>query len=254
MRFFVIFLQCFFSFTLHGQSHWALAVLGDSVSVASHAEHWDDSPEYSWATGDEISSIKVKIQEAGARVIGLNVAESGAVMGDLAQQVESLIDIGEGVDQAMILMGHNDVCHWGFDVQQENYEELAGTLKSSLQRLSEVYPDVEIYILEFLNIARVREIGLDRYFCQMKWDFADFCPIFMSSSSTDEERQLFLKSWSLAQNYLKSVAEEFSNVRWVDGLSKIPLEDQHVSSLDCIHPSRQGQQLLADQVWLRLNE
>jgi lysophospholipase L1-like esterase len=233
-----------------GSDSLVLGAVGDSITVACNAASIGDNPGLSWSTGmdDRINShLKRLAVLLKAGVQGVNLAISGAKVADLRGQTNSLV--GHKPDYVTIEVGANDLCSWREDYAAKILQ-FGIELRSNVSTIIENNPNVKVLLASIPDIYALWEIGSRRPECQLRWDVLGICSPMLSSNVTTQERAAFVDRWRLINASIASVAEVFpQNVIFNSAVASARISREHISSIDCFHPSIQGQNLLADKAW-----
>ena len=230
---------------------FVVGAMGDSITRAFDAARPLDNPALSWSTGDDmfgrVASHKVKIQKIrGGKVSGFNSARSGGRSIEMPGQAAELNRYHP--DYVTILIGANDLCDWGNEAAAE-LNKLEQNVRQSIEALVDANSSILIALSPVPDMFHLWEIGNESS-CQRKWDMLNICPRLLSSKATAEDREHFSRQWEEVNNAYAGIAADFpQNVRFAVNGANIAFEPKHISSLDCFHPSIDGQNLLSDTVW-----
>lgn len=205
--------------------------IGDSITSGTHAEpDINHGFHYSWATGDKVERSFAK--QAGFDA-AFNVSLPGALTGILGYQASFAEHIE--ANYVSILAGSNDIC-WGLGHQ------VVGNLRGLIARLS-VKPHVQkILVGTIPDLEQVYQIGKQRPYCQAITTF--MCPNFMARG--DDYRAGVLRQIKEINQEIIALQEKFPKLRVVGQLDSQIYESEDVSVVDCFHPSKVGQQKIAD--------
>lgn len=259
-----------------------LVVLGDSISDAINAEEADPrdlgltrNRWASWATGytkdwnrlldrTNVNShgqrIEAQFGEEGHK--DWSPAQVGADSENLAKQAKKAVK--KRADYVPILMGQNDVCGDDFgDIPTD--DEFRANIRAGFDLLrAGLPPGATIYTLGIIDIYRLWQIGenlelLGIVECHELWEFLSSedipCATMLDPDNSEADRQV-TRGRIIAFNDILAelVAEygaadpqhywEFSNVTF-----ETMFEEDDVSSIDCFHPSADGQRLIAEESW-----
>ena len=229
-----------------------IGAVGDSITQAANSTSLGNKPRLSWSTGDssngQVNSHYHRLQnDLGFEVEAHNASVSGAVAEDIADQVEDLRDATP--DYVTFLIGANDLCAWPKDHAQD-LEQFTSDIRSSLQSLVEINPEMTILLTPIPDMYNLYEVGKQKS-CTWMWRLFNICPPLLGNRRTQQERMEFVSRWQDANQALFEVSKEFSNnVVYVEQLQFQRFEEEHVSGVDCFHPSDEGQNLLAELTWM----
>jgi hypothetical protein len=139
-------------------------------------------------------------------VQGVNLAKTGARVGDLGVQVGTLIN--HKPDFVTVEIGANDLCAWKDDYAARILQ-FGIELRSNISKLIENNPKVRILLASIPDIYGLWEIGSRRSECQLRWDLLGFCSPLLSSNATTQDRAAFVERWRIVNNTISSVADTF---------------------------------------------
>ena len=234
-----------------GAESFVTGAMGDSITRAFDAARPLDNPALSWSTGDDmfgrVESHLVKIQKIrGGKVSGYNEARSGGRSIEMPGQAADLIK--RRPDYVTILIGANDLCDWNNDAEAE-LNALATNVRQAIASLVAANPKIIIALSAVPDMYHLWEIGHQNS-CQRKWDNLNICSRLLSSNATTADREAFARQWEDVNSAYAEIAGDYpANVRFAAEGAHIAFEPKHISSLDCFHPSIEGQNLLSDTVW-----
>lgn len=225
-----------------------MVAVGDSITAAFNSGGAFAQRQNSWSTGHEIDSHFSFLSERFDFVKAKNFAISGSRSGGLLRQVNRVIRRLDHVDYVTLLIGANDVCAFGVNVQTP-LEKFRTRIGAALFRLVRAYPDVKILVPSLPNIERLYEIG-EKYGCQPLWERKRICRKFLNSNVSDKDREKFMTRWDRTNQILKEEAEKFpENAFFSPAMASFDFEMKHVSKRDCFHPSVAGQEEIALNTW-----
>ena len=227
-----------------------LGAIGDSISVACNAVNLGDNLTYSWSTGTD-AKVNSHLKRLGSMlqndIQGVNFAVTGAKLADLGPQVESII--AHKPNFLTIEIGANDLCSWTTD-DPAKIIQFGGDLRGQIAKVVESNPDIRILLASIPDIYGLWEVGSRRRECQFRWDFFGICAPMLSSRVTAGERSAFVDRWRAVNATLLSVAQLYpKNVVFNGSVAAARIAQEHISSLDCFHPSAAGQDFLAEKAW-----
>lgn len=236
---------------------FTIAAVGDSISAGFNADRLLNNRELSWTTGTNQDRRVMShfhrltdIHGAG-QVRAYNEAIMGSEAADLVQQTRRLQ--GRRLDYVTVLIGANDVCTW----TGSNTDELLRRFKShvtfAVQTLLDGNPAARVVLVQIPDLYRLWEIGSANN-CQSKWNLFGICAPLLGENRTMEERLEFRARWEIANAALATIAEQLNarypgQVQFDETLGSTEFEAEHLSRLDCFHPSVAGQNLIAEKTW-----
>lgn len=226
-----------------------LGAIGDSITRGFSSGGALDNPRNSWSTGNgnQVNSHKKRLEkELGRSVVTDNSAKSGAVAGDLDQQVTNLLT--SSPDYVTLLIGANDICAWQ-DSFQDARDKFFQNVVGALTRLIAANSSVKIVLAPIPDMYNLWETGVQNG-CQTTWDVVRFCRALLASNRSDLDRQHFVEKWVSANDALAAAADQFpDNVKFIVEVQNLQFELDDISRIDCFHPSVKGQNLLSEETW-----
>lgn len=228
----------------------SIAALGDSITRAFNAGRvpFRDGPSYSWATGTKVSSPAQRLRVR----LAYNDAKDGARMRDLPGQAARAA--AQGAGSVLILMGANDACHGGVSAMT-SVSRFRSDFEAAMRILAARLPDSRVEVLSIPDLNRLWQIESGRFLARTAWRFVHPCDALLqrptSNAPEDVARRALVRSRIIAFNgVLGSVCAEYAQCRY-DGaaLFRLKFGRGDVSSLDFFHPSRAGQEKLAEIAW-----
>ena len=224
--------------------------LGDSITSAFNTRFLGSTANkrYSWSTGN---SSKVKSHYSrlknilNRRIKAHNLARNGAHAVDIVDQYKRVSD--QRIDYLTILVGANDLCAWSSD-HTEDLLRLSIDLRYVVTRAISNNKKIKIIMPSMPDMHHLYREGRER--CQFKWDFFAACPRLLSSASNEIRRQRFVEQLHDVNKLLSKVAADYpANIKYIDKVYDFKFSKEHVSSIDCFHPSVRGQNELAKITW-----
>lgn len=235
-----------------GQSYPnSIAGLGDSISRAALSDNSlgglnYGQPEHSWSTGyeagDGVNSHYERILAANPAISGntFNLAESGATMDDLPGQATNAVS--SGAQYVVIQMGGNDVC--GDDsAGMTSTAQYEADFRSAVGILQAGLPDATILVTEVVRVKRVYDVGRTNLGCLLQWSVFQWCNNVLRNGST-QRSQADARNIEY-NNVLRAVCAE-KGIPFDDDVFEWTFARSNLSSVDCFHPNRSGQNLLAN--------
>lgn len=248
----------FFSFHV-GVAHasangiFYLVSMGDSITSAFNTR-WVGgvgNRRYNWSTGvsQRVASHLNRLDntKSSLRIGFKNVAVTGAKSAGLKDQLEKVREYR--IDYLTILIGANDVCSWSEDHEDER-QKFKENISIIIEKVIEKNNKVKILLSSIPDMYNLYEKGKNR--CQFKWNIFKLCPRLLHSKRSEEERRRFYSRLVDANNTLEELSIEYaSHVKFVSDVFDFRFSIEHVSPIDCFHPSIKGQGALADMTWNR---
>ena len=233
------------------QRDFVFVSLGDSITSAFNTRFLGSTANkrYSWSTGSssKINSHYTRLKNVLSRKIkALNLARNGAHTVDIVDQYKRVAD--RRIDYLTILVGANDLCEWSSD-HAEDLLRLSIDLRYVVSRAIASNKKIKIVMPSVPDMYHLYREGKNR--CQFKWDFFAACPRLLSSASNELRRQRFVEQLNDINNLLGRIAADYpANIKYIDKVYDFKFSKEHVSSIDCFHPSIRGQSELAKITWL----
>jgi lysophospholipase L1-like esterase len=226
-----------------------VGAIGDSITTGFDVSHIGDNKELSWATGDNgaVNSILLRVRSERGEAVGYNEAVAGSVAADLDGQITKLLK--RNPDDIALTIGANDVCSWDAN-HAAALAKFETDMRSAIRRLVDARPDSRIYLMSIPDITNLRAVAVTHAGCQTRWNLTGLCKPLLASARTDAEREAFHERWRDANDVLDRVATEYaSNVIHDPTAADTKFTWEHVSTIDCFHPSQAGQNLIAELMW-----
>ena len=249
--------------------------VGDSITTAFDAWAPADNPAVSWVNGfhglleqllgvPDISSHNQRITQAYGSAGRANVtaAQNGARWDDALAQAQGVV--AEQPDYVTIALGGNDVCRDTI-AELPAVSEIQGHVESTLDFLDLQLPaGATVVVVGIPDIKRLRDVALQEkgplgIDCQALWatTVLGFPCGSMLSPALSEADRAFVQSVNFAYNdairdsvAARNGASRRAYYHFID-IEGLPFDGDDISSLDCFHPSAQGQALLAAETWSR---
>ncbi len=237
--------------TAWAESPFIVGSMGDSITRAFDATRPLDNPALSWSTGDDIfkriDSHVVRLKKVyGKNVKGYNVARSGGKAVEMVGQANEILL--KKPNYVTILIGANDLCDWKNEASKE-LEALENNVRRSIEILVQANPKIVVALVPVPDMYHLWEIGRHNS-CQKTWDLLNICPRLLSSQSTTSARGIFATQWVDVNAAYAKIADDFpANVKFAADGATVQFEPEHISKLDCFHPSLAGQNLLSAVSW-----
>jgi lysophospholipase L1-like esterase len=232
-------------------------------------EHKDS---YSWASGDEISSHfeklrnAVLLEEPGAELEVQNFAASGNVAENIPDQAEEIVQaMHDGNYRAVkyitLFIGANDACSTQTSGGTPD-DEMAQSLMKGFEALSQIEQSEPIRVLVVglpkipsLAEANIREsstlLGLSCHF--VRDEVLGTCHSLLDWKNDGEYFEklgIVADKNAVIQSVTETAAQAFPNlqIHYTARLWNVEIKPEQLA-IDCFHPGRLGQQVLADELW-----
>ena len=229
---------------------WYIVSMGDSITAGFNTRWPGDlsNSRYNWSTGNSkrVKSHLHKLKEIiSHKVKPINVAKSRSTSYQLKQQLENVKS--STIDYLTLLIGANDVCDWQEDYA-ESQQKFRHNVHDIIEKAIEINEQVRIVLPSIPNMYRLYQQGKDK--CGGRWDYFEACPSLLSSDRTEAERLAFRDRLISANETLSELADNFSeNVKYIGEIYEYEFTLEHVSRIDCFHPSIKGQNEIARITW-----
>ena len=225
-----------------------LGSLGDSISAGFNATGPLDHRDLSWSAGQNINSHAVRLKAKLNMDINVkNSSVSGAKIGEIPSQVKKLLSNDYKPDYVTILIGANDICGG-----QKNAEELASfgkkIFEDTIDSLTAVNPNVKVTIAAVPSLLYLNELLKTDTKCAKRWKALKICSAFMGDDPVEKAKGQ--ARWEAFNAMAKQVSLEHpEQVKFASSAGEKIFKSEHVSRIDCFHPSLEGQKILAEQTW-----
>jgi lysophospholipase L1-like esterase len=222
--------------------------LGDSITAGFNAKGPLDHRDLSWSAGQNINSHVVRLKNKLNMDINVkNSSKSGAKIAEIPNQVRNLLSNDFKPDYVTILIGANDICGG-----QKNPEELAAfgkkIFEDTLDSLTAVNPNVKVTIAAVPSISYLNEVLKNDAKCVKRWKALKICSAFMGDNPVEKANGQ--ARWDAFNNMAKQVSLDHpEHVKFASRSGENIFKSEHVSRIDCFHPSLEGQKILAEETW-----
>lgn len=234
----------------------SLAAVGDSITRGFDAcSLLADCPSASWATGTDrsVDSLASRLLER-PKAHSSNHAVSGSRMADLPQQMRRAAT--HDPDLVTVMTGANDACRQT-TAQMTPVAEFRESFREALRTLRADQPKAQVYVASVPDLLRLWEQGRDNPTSVRVWGLG-ICQSMLkdprSDRPVDDERRQEVRERVVAYNgALREVCATDARCRYDEGaVFDFRFSAGELSSWDWFHPSRQGQQRLADLAYRRV--
>ena len=230
--------------------NWYMISMGDSVTAGFNTRWPGDfnNARYNWSTGGSkrVNSHFDKLKKIiSKKVKAINVARSRSTSHELALQWRSIET--PTIDYLTLLIGANDVCDWTSEYVKEA-ERFRSNVQYIIDKAIDVNAEVRIVLSAIPNMYHLYEQG--RNSCGRRWDYFEACPSLLSSKRNNAQRLAFRERLLAANDIMKELAFHYEkNVKFVGEVFDYKFSIDHLSRIDCFHPSILGQNELARITW-----
>ncbi|WP_026212167.1 SGNH/GDSL hydrolase family protein [Longispora albida] len=222
-----------------------VVALGDSITRGMNAclVRFGDCPEASWSTGTFGGSHAQLVGQAGT-----NLAESGARVSDLADQVANAVPLKPAY--VTVLIGANDACR-NTTGQMTSAADFRRRLDTALTRLKQGAPGAKVLMVSIPDLQQLWQIGRADSTAVSRWDLG-LCQAMLanpaSDAPADQARRKTVRDRVIAYNAeIAGACKAYGSACKTDGgaVFRFAFKPEHVSAIDFFHPSAAGQAELA---------
>lgn len=247
---------------------------GDSITRAFDAGLPFDNLNLSWVNGyygfwqrlfrlpDVKSHNQRAIKEFGKRgQKNWIAAQNGARVDDLAAQAAGTA--GREVTYSTVMLGGNDVCR-DTPADLPTDPEFEANVRAGMDVLLGNLPvGATVQVVAIPDIKRLYDVGKDKEAlgivnCPVLWSLTVLgfpCGSMLSPFNHEDDR-LYVRDRNIGYNrILESVTAEKAAqhlgkfVSFTDVSFEEPFGEEHISDIDCFHPSWRGQKQLSEITW-----
>ncbi len=224
-----------------------------------------------WGTGDNSRSIVnshakrlAALNRSSKKFMAYNGAQSTKTSADvLEEQLEPMFswsreNLGQGApDYVAILVGANDLCS-PLDESPVTVADYESNVEKIVTQIFEANPQSEVLISEIPNISQLwdrhRDYKISNFrgarTCSELWNQTKFCDNFLRGN--EENRAVASRTLQQYNVVLSRVvarrSAEGQKIRFAPGVYDSPIDAKDIS-VDCFHPSQEGQKQIADVTW-----
>ncbi len=246
-----------FNFSLYAKEPtFIMGALGDSISTAFNSYHLLSQRSGSWSTGDQkqgdFESHKMKIEKLIQKPVkAYNVAIPGMRSKNLRKQVKRLLKAAPSPDYVTILMGANDVCSWKNDYQ-EDLKKYKDNVQFAVEQIVHANPKAKILLVPVPKLKRLWDLGKNKKKCLKVWNVIPLCDPLFGKKLTEKQRETFEDRVVDVNLKLKEISAQFpENAFFYEVIQDLDFDEEHISEIDCFHPSPLGQKLLSEYTFNR---
>ncbi|ADI10568.1 lipoprotein [Streptomyces bingchenggensis BCW-1] len=234
----------------------SIASLGDSITRGFDAcSVLSDCPEVSWSTGTEVNSLARRLLPTASRSAtrSWNYAKTGAVMADLSGQIQSAVT--RKPQLVTVLIGANDACRSSVD-DMTTTTDFRTDFSAALKTLRHDLPKTQVYVASVPDLKRLWSEGRKNVLGRQIWKLG-ICPSMLKDAdatdpAADERRRRVEDRVDEYNAALKSVCSQDALCRYDDAVHNYQFSTDELSKWDWFHPSKEGQQQLAEMAYRRI--
>ncbi|MGW7051277.1 SGNH/GDSL hydrolase family protein [Streptomyces sp. NPDC054887] len=237
---------------LWDRSPESVAAVGDSITRGFDAcEVLADCPEVSWATGTDATVRSVALRllgRAGAVARTWNHAESGARMAELPEQMTRAV--ADRPELVTVMVGANDACRKDVS-HMTSVADFRTYFETSVKKLREELPESQLYVSSVPDLKRLWSQGRANPMAKQIWGLG-ICPSMLAGpDATDAgsvaRRESVHRRVVAYNEVLRDVCAKDARCRYDGGaVFDFRFTGRQLSQWDWFHPSRNGQQRLAE--------
>ncbi|MDQ0842629.1 lysophospholipase L1-like esterase [Streptomyces sp. V1I6] len=230
----------------------SLAAVGDSITRGFDAcMILADCPEVSWATGTDTTVNSLALRLLGPSAVAersWNLARSGADASDLPEQMARAA--AHKPELVTVMVGANDACADTVD-RMTPVEDFRASLEGAMATLRKGAPKAQVYVSSVPDLKRLWSAGRGDALGSRIWELG-ICASMLGDaqdlSVQAEQRRDTVQQRVVAYNgVLEDVCAEDDRCRYDGGaVFDYRFTGEQLSRWDWFHPSRDGQQRLAE--------
>jgi lysophospholipase L1-like esterase len=197
-----------------------------------------------------VDSHAALIEKAtGKPVTVYNDAVVGAKSSDLSAQVQTVIS--QTPDYVTFLIGGNDFCA----ASRTDPVTFNNNISQALATLSSALPDTKIFVSSLPNPITLWSVNHENAQAQQTWAYANICPSLFSnptdvSAAGNTRRQAVYDEAVSYNSILQLNCAKYINCHFDNNtVFNIKFSADEISNSDFFHPSKKGQELLAEKTW-----
>ncbi len=249
--------------------------IGDSITTGFDSHFIGDNPAVSWVNGfhgfleqllgvPDISSHNQRITASYGSAGRTNVmeAQNGGRWDDALGQAQGVL--GEQPSYLTVALGGNDVCRNSISALP-TVLEIEGHVRATLDFLDANLPGgASVVVVGIPDVKNLYEVALSEkgalgIDCQLIWQTTALgfpCGSMLSPTNSEADR-LFVQAMNFAYNdaiqnvvIARNATSRRVYYRFIE-IESVPFRGDDISSIDCFHPSVQGQALISAETWAR---
>ncbi len=247
-----------------------LAGIGDSImqgfdATPCNAPICFDQPEYSFAQGTtpEVNSLLSRLGSPPSTFVSVSGAEMVGGRNNALAQARRLCDTAVSPTHVVVLLGANDLCGASTLEDLPGADELSSALEEALLLLTssscDLSRDAAIHVLSIPRLDLLTSAGRAKTDanCVEIWSEYDICPIATQAESADVTEAIanrIAEVNSALEATTHKVADGLARDRTLtlsydSSVGSYRFAPDDLSSVDCFHPSVEGQAKLACLAW-----
>jgi len=247
--------------------------IGDSITRAFDADLPFDNVHLSWVNGSYgfLSALfgfpnvqshhqRVRANFGGGGVSNRIAARNGNKVAHFVRQVGGM-DGSE--NYVTVMLGGNDVCRESIDDLPTDEEFAYAFAGGLIELLNKLEPGSTVQVVAIPDIKRLYDIGIDKRTlgivdCSLLWSATKLgfpCGSMLSPANTEADRE-YVRERNIGYNtilhfltLLGAIGHPDLYVSFTDVTFTYPFTGEHISDIDCYHPSAEGQALISEGTW-----
>ncbi|WP_309235413.1 SGNH/GDSL hydrolase family protein [Streptomyces sp. TRM64462] len=230
----------------------SVAAVGDSITRGFDAcRVLEDCPEASWATGSDARVNSLALRLLGAPALtshSWNLARSGSRMAELPGQMARAARHKPGL--VTVMVGANDACRPSVDLMTP-VEDFRAHFEAAMAGLRKASPTSQVYVTSVPDLWRLWSTGRDHPVGRQVWKLG-VCASMLADAEdlgpASERRRSAVRDRVVAYNdVLRDVCAADERCRYDGGaVFDYRFGVGQLSPWDWFHPSRDGQERLAE--------
>ncbi|MEV7004812.1 SGNH/GDSL hydrolase family protein [Streptomyces sp. NPDC093982] len=234
----------------------SIAALGDSITRGFNAcKALTDCPTASWATGSDpkvrsLAQLLLKNPQRNS----WNFARTGAKMADLPEQVT--VAIAERPKLVTVLIGANDACRDSTNLMTP-VSDFRSDFKAAMKQLRRALPTTQVYVPSVPDLKRLWSQGRHSASAKRAWKLG-ICESMLNKpddldKAAKDRRQRVYDRVAAYNTALRKVCREDPLCRYDGGeVFDYRFTIKQLSRLDFFHPSKKGQERLAEVAYRQI--
>jgi hypothetical protein len=210
---------------------------------------------YSTGSGPGVVSLYRRLAPVTPALTGrFNNAAVGARMDALDAQLAKAV--AQRADVVTVMIGANDACA-ADPTAMTPVADFRDSFRRALQTYFSGRPGGTMLVSSVPSLYRVWQLGHTNPTAVWVWDLAHICPSMLENATSSapadvQRRQVVQHRVDAYTRVLRDACAAYRGCRWdLGATARYPSTLAQLSPYDFFHPSRLGQQMLADLTWQR---
>ncbi|MBB5933154.1 lysophospholipase L1-like esterase [Streptomyces zagrosensis] len=232
----------------------SIASVGDSITRGYDAcSVLSDCPEASWSTGLDVDSLAKRLLP-NPQQHTWNYAETGALMADLPAQLQTATV--KRPELVTVMIGANDACRDSV-AEMTSVEDFRADFTASLTALRRALPKTQVYVASVPDLKRLWSEGRKDPVRRQVWKLG-ICPVMLRDPQSthdraNERRDQVQQRVRDYNTVLRDVCGKLVLCRYDQAVHRYRFTGDELSKWDWFHPSKEGQQKLADLAYQEIS-